>query len=127
MPNRKLIEILTQYDTNQYVVSTHSPELISAINPDIIHRVFWDAEAGQSKVEQMCGASLDDMALLLNDLGAKLSDVFGADYVIWVEGQTEEAAFPSSQVSALSHRLLAPFLFESELPAISSQKRVMLI
>ena len=91
---RKLIEILKQYDTNQYVVSTHSPELISAINPEIIHRVHWDVEAGESRVEKMSGASIDDMALLLDDLGAKLSDVFGADYVIWVEGQTEEACFP---------------------------------
>jgi predicted ATPase len=96
---RKLIEILKQYDTNQYVVSTHSPELISAINPDIIHRVHWDVEGGQSKVEQMNGASIDDMALLLDDLGAKLSDVFGADYVIWVEGQTEEACFPTIAAS----------------------------
>ena len=31
---------------------------------------------------------------LLKELGVSLSDVFGADYILWVEGATEEICFP---------------------------------
>jgi predicted ATPase len=89
---RKLIEILRQYDSNQYVISTHAPDLIAAIDPDVIHLVSWDGE--QSIVTQMDKSDVTDRMRMLDDLGAKLSDVFGADKIIWVEGETEERCFP---------------------------------
>jgi predicted ATPase len=92
--SRKLIEILKLYDKNQYVISTHSADLISAIQPEIIHRVHWDGENGESRVEQVDLANLDEMSGILDDLGVRLSDVFGADQVVWVEGQTEAKCFP---------------------------------
>ncbi len=92
--SRKLIEILKLYDKNQYVISTHSADLISAIQPEIIHRVHWDGDNGESRVEQVDLANLDEMSGILDDLGVRLSDVFGADQVIWVEGQTEAKCFP---------------------------------
>ena len=92
--SRALIDILKRYDKNQYVVSTHSPELIVAIEPDIIHRISWDGEQGQSVVEQIEGSRLDTMNALLSEVGARLADVFGADQIIWVEGPTEQECFP---------------------------------
>ena len=87
--SRKLIEILKLYEKNQYVISTHSADLISAIQPEIIHRVHWEGEHGESRVEKVDLANLDEMSGILDDLGVRLSDVFGADQVVWVEGQTE--------------------------------------
>ena len=34
------------------------------------------------------------MRLVLSEVGARLSDVFGADNILWVEGRTEEICFP---------------------------------
>jgi predicted ATPase len=92
--SRKLIEILKQYDKNQYVIATHSADLITAIRPEILHQVTWDAATGESKVRRIDQSNMDDVAELLSDLGVRLSDVFGAERIIWVEGQTEAACFP---------------------------------
>lgn len=88
---KKLIQILKQYP-NQYIISTHSPELISVADPDTIHQILWDGE--QSVVREFDRASVEDMQHLLCDVGVNLSDVFGADQVVWVEGHTEELCFP---------------------------------
>jgi predicted ATPase len=91
---RKLIEILKTYDQNQYVIATHSADLITAIRPEILHQVTWDTATGESKVRRIDQSNMDDVAELLSDLGVRLSDVFGADRIVWVEGQTEAACFP---------------------------------
>jgi hypothetical protein len=36
-----------------------------------------------------------DLRAVLAEVGARLSDVFGADNVLWVEGRTEELCFPA--------------------------------
>jgi predicted ATPase len=92
--SRKLIEILKGYSKNQYVIATHSADLITAIRPEILHQVTWDTASGESKVRRIDQSNMDDVAELLADLGVRLSDVFGADRIIWVEGQTEAACFP---------------------------------
>jgi predicted ATPase len=92
--SRKLIEILKTYSSNQYIIATHSADLIAAIRPEIIHQVSWDTTEGCSRVRQIDASNLDEMADLLDDLGVRLSDTFGADQIVWVEGQTEEICFP---------------------------------
>lgn len=92
--SRKLIEILKRYDQNQYVIATHSADLISAIQPSVLHQVTWDNASGESKVNRVDRTNLDGMSELLADLGVRLSDVFGADQIIWVEGPTEAKCFP---------------------------------
>lgn len=91
---RKLIEILKTYIENQYVIATHSADLITAIRPEILHQVSWDTATGESKIRRIDQSNMDDVAELLSDLGVRLSDVFGADRIVWVEGQTEAACFP---------------------------------
>ena len=85
---RKLLDVLKGFPQHQYVITTHSPAVISAANPATL-TVVRKTEAGTSEVEQLSGttAALED---LLAELGANLSDVFGVEAVIWVEGATEE-------------------------------------
>ena len=45
---------------------------------------------------------------LRNMVGARLSDVFGMDNIIWVEGETDEECFPmifrANECTALWHK-----------------------
>jgi hypothetical protein len=90
---RKLIEILkVHYPMHQYILTTHSPSVIT------------DAESGSlllvrrgpeySSVTGISRSDTDEMRQVLTDVGARLSDVFGADNIVWVEGPTEERCFP---------------------------------
>jgi energy-coupling factor transporter ATP-binding protein EcfA2 len=89
---RKLVEILSGYKQHQYILSTHSPEVISAASPRQILRLSWDGK--QTVIEPIGPGQAQSMRGILSDLGVRLSDVFGADGVIWVDGSTEEQCFP---------------------------------
>lgn len=89
---RKLINILKQYP-QQYIIATHSPEVIVASEPRTLNLITWRDE--ESVVENLQVDQVADIRRALLDVGAKLSDVFGADAVLWVEGPTEEECFPS--------------------------------
>lgn len=89
---RKLIEILcSQAPQHQYIVSTHSPEIIRTANPSTLHLIKW--ENGESKIQSLEPKSLADAQNCLREVGVKLSDVFGADQILWVEGPTEETCY----------------------------------
>src|SRR5579859_2117953 len=90
--SKKLMQILKRYGSNQYVISTHSPEIIATIKPEIVHLLQWSDQ--ESMVTQLDSRSLADMNRILTDVGVELTDVFGADRVIWVEGPTEQKCFP---------------------------------
>lgn len=89
---RRLIEIIKFYDHHQYIISTHSADLINASGVKDIHHVTWSN--GESSVEVIPSTQLDQMRGVLSDLGVSFSDVFGHDKVVWVEGETEETCFP---------------------------------
>ncbi len=91
---RKLIDILRHYQRvqHQYVITTHSPTAITAADPGTILLV--KKEGAESVVEPIDANETRDQDLLLKEVGARLSDVFGADDILWVEGPTEEACFP---------------------------------
>jgi hypothetical protein len=57
-----------------------------------LHLIEWDKTA--SAFRTLDRKNLDDQRRLLAELGLNLSDVFGADKVLWVEGPTEERCFP---------------------------------
>jgi hypothetical protein len=88
---KKLIQILKRYD-HQYIIATHSAEVIAAAEPSALHLVRWNGE--QSVIEHLSGSNVQDLRRMLMDIGVRFSDVFGADAVVWVEGQTEEECFP---------------------------------
>jgi hypothetical protein len=86
---RTLIRILKEHTQHQYLVSTHSPEVISELAgcPTLV--VEW--AGGESSVRSVDGSDSTMVAVALGSVGAKLSDVFGFDRVLWVEGQSDAA------------------------------------
>ncbi|WP_239731276.1 AAA family ATPase [Nodularia sphaerocarpa] len=89
---RKLIEIIKKFPQHQYFIATHSPEIITAANPsNIIKLQYQDCETKASVINSK---EIESQNAILDDLGVRLSDVFGADNILWVEGQTEEICFP---------------------------------
>jgi predicted ATPase len=89
---KQLINIMRQNRRNQYVISTHSPEVIVASSPC---RVVQVSRAGTSSVvRSFDSGAVSELRNVLDELGVSLSDVFGIDGVVWVEGETERDAFP---------------------------------
>ena len=89
---RKLIGVLKEYPHHQYIFTTHSPGVISAADPGAI--VIAGATDGETSLQVIDAGNTDELRLYLADIGARLSDVFGADNILWVEGQTEERCLP---------------------------------
>jgi hypothetical protein len=90
---RKLIEVLKRYYNHQFIVATHSPTIISAADPD---EIIWlrskdDVETDFEIINPRLASYAENV---LDELGVRLSDVFGADSILWVEGPTEERCFP---------------------------------
>ena len=89
---RTLIEILRkEFSKHQFIVTTHSPEIIRTANANTLALIKW--EKPQSIIEQLNSTEVSEVQKCLAEVGAKLSDVFGADQVLWVEGETEEECF----------------------------------
>jgi hypothetical protein len=89
---RKLVEFLKRYPQHQYIITTHSPEVVSVANPQTL--LLLRKENTETVVEQRDSTDVQSQKLLLLEVGARLSDVFGADNILWVEGATEEQCFP---------------------------------
>lgn len=89
---RKLFDILKQHKQHQYIVTTHSPTVVNSANAKTILLV--SKKGGESQVENIDVDIINDQHLFLSAIGARLSDVFGADSILWVEGKTEELCFP---------------------------------
>jgi energy-coupling factor transporter ATP-binding protein EcfA2 len=89
---RKLIEVLRKFPQHQYVISTHSAGVISAANAEEILVLENDGIATNLRITN----TSDKVAMqaFLGMLGTRLSDVYGMDRVLWVEGPTEELALP---------------------------------
>ena len=84
--------IQTNYAQHQYIIGTHSPEVLSAGNPATVHIVRRNGY--DSVVERVNLGELDQLRDVADDLGISVTDVFGAERMIWVEGRTEELCFP---------------------------------
>lgn len=84
--------IQTRYSHHQLIISTHSPDVISAANPSTVHIV--KREGYISAVTPIDIAQIDQLREVADHLGVSMTDVFGAERVIWVEGKTEEQCFP---------------------------------
>lgn len=89
---RKLLEILKTFPLHQYFISTHSSDIISITQPQTITLLRY--EAGQTQASVMKADDAQHLRQTLDELGVRLSDVFGMDRVLWVEGSTEELSFP---------------------------------
>jgi len=89
---KKLMDILKEFPQHQYFIATHSPQIISAATPSTIVQLrYEDSETKASVIDSSISTQLRS---LLAEVGISLSDVFGADNILWVEGPTEERCFP---------------------------------
>ena len=86
---RKLLEIfqLPQYSHHQYILTTHSPEVIGSVQEKTVLLV--ERDDMRSEIKQIDSNCVNDLRLILSSVGARLSDVFGMENIIWVEGETE--------------------------------------
>ena len=88
---RALLRIL-RARSHQYIVSTHAAEIISLAEPTTLHLVRWDG--AKSVIDVLSAKEVQDVRRALTNIGVRLSDVFGANQILWVEGQTEQECFP---------------------------------
>ena len=89
---RKLVEILKiDFPMHQYIVATHSPEIIRTADPTTLFLI--GLEGRESRLQCLDSRNVKDQGKCLLEVGARLSDVFGSDQIIWVEGDTEEACY----------------------------------
>lgn len=82
----------TEYSSHQYIITTHSPEVISFSNPETVFLVR--REEYSSSVTSVDIKNIDELRSASDHLGVSMNDVFAAKRIIWVEGQTEELCFP---------------------------------
>jgi hypothetical protein len=85
--SRALIGILKRFHQHQYIIATHSPEIISELSDATVTIVRWDDS--KTVIEQAPAATGKVAGAALQEVGARLSDVFGFDQVLWVEGQSD--------------------------------------
>lgn len=80
----RFIKYLLSDEANRFIVTTHSPTIINSSGVQVAHV---SKNNGISECHQ-----LNDMVLardLLDDLGARASDILQSNYVIWVEGPSD--------------------------------------
>ncbi|HET6385618.1 MAG TPA: AAA family ATPase [Armatimonadota bacterium] len=89
---RRLLSVLREHPQHQYVLASHSPLVVTAAEPATLTQVRQNG--AQSTFRSIDPKKNEELRELLADVGARLSDVFGADAILWVEGATEELCFP---------------------------------
>ncbi len=89
---RKIFEVFARYPQHQYVISTHVPNVIAAAKSPTITLVT--KPGTESEFRAIDAGDVEQLRLALHEVGARLSDVFGADRILWVEGSTERDCFP---------------------------------
>lgn len=89
---KKLIQILNKFPQHQYFISTHSAEILSAAKPSTITRLRY--VDGETIAESINPEQTKDLRETLDEIGVRFSDVFFSENILWVEGETEEKAFP---------------------------------
>jgi AAA domain, putative AbiEii toxin, Type IV TA system len=85
--SRALMGILKGFSQHQYIIATHSPEIIGELSDAPVSIIRW--VDSQSAIEQFTRTTSKVAAAALAEIGARLSDVFGFDKVLWVEGQSD--------------------------------------
>jgi predicted ATPase len=87
-----LMSIIREHSEHQFIIATHSPEIIAASGAE--HLFVLQLVDEKTTVRELDQNDIASARQVLDEIGSRLSDVFGADAVIWVEGQTEVETFP---------------------------------
>jgi predicted ATPase len=89
---RELIGVFKEFSQHQYIIATHSPLILSIARPCTITQISHNGN--EASLVQSDSDEVEAIRTSLDDLGLRVSDVFGFDQVLWVEGVTEEKCFP---------------------------------
>jgi energy-coupling factor transporter ATP-binding protein EcfA2 len=90
---RELLAILgSEGSQHQYIMTAHSPDVITAVNLASIVLLEFDGIC--TKAKQVNEIKLFELRGHLADLGIRITDLHSRDRVLWVEGQTEELLMP---------------------------------
>lgn len=90
---RELLGILAREGKqHQYILTTHSPDVLTAVSPATI--TMFELKDTFTVTKQVSGKDLPLLRTELADLGIRMTDLHGRDMVLWVEGQTEEIVMP---------------------------------
>lgn len=89
---RKLLEIFQKHDHHQYVIATHSPAAIAAVQEKTILHV--ERKGMRSRVRALNANDTKALGETFRSLGMRPSDYLGVDAIVWVEGTTEKRCFP---------------------------------
>jgi ABC-type cobalamin/Fe3+-siderophores transport system ATPase subunit len=89
---KNLMSILSELKHHQIIIATHSMEALRAFDPETV--VMLEARGSETIATTFKGGDLAATRRMLSDLGVSVADVTGADYCVWVEGQTEADVFP---------------------------------
>ena len=90
---RKLVEILKRIGIHQLILSSHAPEVIAEALPAEVIVVRYSDEQHESTVASEVAEERRSRERLFAELGLRVTDVFGAESVLWVEGATEVGIF----------------------------------
>jgi energy-coupling factor transporter ATP-binding protein EcfA2 len=85
--SRALVRILKRYPQHQYIIATHSPEVIAEVGDAKTTLLEWKDEATHALQLATENARASSQALKV--VGAKLSDVYGYDRIVWCEGPSD--------------------------------------
>ncbi|MBP2569011.1 putative ATPase [Agrobacterium tumefaciens] len=89
---KALVRILeSHYSQHQYIISTHSADVIAASSPSTVHLV--KKNGFESSVVKIDLKDIYQLREITNELGVSMTDVFASDRIVWVEGPTEEKCF----------------------------------
>lgn len=91
---RELLGILeSEGKQHQFILTAHSPDVLTAVNTRSISLLEFDGVA--TTVKQIGPKDLHLLRSGLADLGIRMTDLHAKDHVFWVEGQTEELVMPA--------------------------------
>lgn len=91
---RELLAILAEIGSkHQFFITTHSSDVLRTINASTV--TLLEHDGMQTSIQQTTGSKLHELKSGLIDVGIRLTDLHGCDEVLWVEGETEEAVFPT--------------------------------
>lgn len=101
---RALLEIFKEHSQHQYILTTHSPAVITEAEPRMVY--ILETEANEARLRSIDMSQVEHQRDVLDAVGARLADVFGPTRILWVEGRTEERAFPLIVRGMLNRPLL---------------------
>jgi hypothetical protein len=90
---KELFSILKEEGKDhQYIISTHSSELLRNVTPSTV--TLLEFKNQQTKTKQIFSDNYSELQSKLIDLGIRLTDLYGCNHILWVEGETEQSIFP---------------------------------